>query len=453
MMKLKIFKLKTILWIIVVLLLSFSFPIQVIMFSPLPSIFPYIGFIFIILITAFYNNKKIYTSGNTRKINLMISVYVTLVIFHGTWQSIFNFISFNAAISSIIIYVFPLLFYFYFSRYASEQEIRTVIATIAISGLISGIYFLVDSYAMLVLGQVSDFSYKMIDYTIMRAPPGYEPNLARISANYRSHGLLESHTVSAAWISISCFSILSLLSNKGIFKRSLIITIFGAFLILTLNFTAIISFTFIIMFIEFKGYLLIKKAIIPKRSLKMLIVFIITFVLVGSILLENIGQMADIIKNISLVQAGMITGKLKLQAGDTFISRFFTSFFDFPKNMLSFPPGILIGDGFSSWSKGGRGGDFGHAETLHQLGFPFYIAVIIGLFRLINSSLNRIKILNREIDEGARYLYFATCVMIYILITSIHYVTWSVKSLLPIFFISIAIFSRYLPIQYKPVKR
>jgi hypothetical protein len=449
--KLKILKLKTILWIIVVLLLSFSFPIQVIMFSPLPSIFPYIGFIFIILITAFYNNKKIYTSGNTRKINLMISVYVTLVIFHGTWQSIFNFITFNAAISSIIIYVFPVLFYFYFSRYASEQEIRTVIATIAISGLISGIYFLLDSYAMLVLGQVSDFSYKMIDYTIMRAPPGYEPNLARIAASNRSHGLLENHSISAAWISISCFSILALLPRKEIFKRSLIIAIFGVFLFLSLNFTAIISFFIVVMFIEFQGHLLMK-AVIAKSSFKKIAIISILFFLFGFVLVYNLKEMADIIKNMSLGQMMMLTGEVKLLAGDTFISRSFTSFIDFPKHMLSFPPGILIGDGFSTWSNGGRGGDFGHAETLHQLGLPFYIAVIIGLFKLIKLSLYKIQILNWEIDQGARYLYFAGCIILYLLLTTIHYTTWSVKSLLPIFFISIAIFSRYLPIQYKPVK-
>ena len=449
-MKLRIVNVKSNIWLIVVLLLAFSFPIQVVMFNPFPSLFPYVGFIFIILITTFHN-KKIYTFGNTRKINLMISVYVMLVIFHATWQSVFNFITSYAAISSIVIYIFPVLFYVYFSKYASEKEIRRVLIAITISGLISGMYFVYDSYSMLVLGKVNDFSYKMIDYTLLRMPDGYDPNVARISASYRSHGLLENHAISAAWISMSCFSMLALLSQKEILKRSLIITIFGVLLVVTLNFTSLVSFIIVIIFIEFKGYLLMK-AIIAKRSLIIIAVSTIIFVAVGFIFNENAGQMADLIIKIITGQIDLLSGRMKLEAsGDTFIGNFISSFINFPKNMLSFPPGILIGDGFSTWGVIPKGGDYGHAETLHQLGLPFYIAVIIGLFRLIKLSLNKIQILNWKIHEEGSYLYFAVCVILYLFITTIHYTTWSAKSVLPIFFISIAIFSRYLPSKRKPV--
>lgn len=451
-MKLRIVNVKSNIWLIVVLLLAFSFPIQVVMSNPLPSLFPYVGFIFIILITTFYNNKKIYTFGNTRKINLMISVYVILVIFHATWQSVFNFITFYAAISSIVIYIFPVLFYVYFSKYASEKEIRRVLIAITISGLISGMYFVYDSYSMLILGKVNDFSYKMINYTMLRAPNNYDPNLARISAYSRSHGLLESHSISAFWISISCFSMLALLPQKEILKRSLIITIFGVFLVVTLNFTSILSFIFVVIFIEFKGYYLIK-AIIEKRSLKIIAVSIITFFAVGLIFIENAGEMAGAIKKIITGQIDLLFGKTKLEVGsdETFFGNFIFSFTNFLNNMLSFPPGILIGDGFSTWGVIEKGGDYGHPETLHQLGLPFYIAVIIGLFRLIKLSLNKIQILNWKIHEEGSYLYFAACMILYILITTIHYSTWSAKSVLPIFFISIAIFSRYLPPKRKPV--
>ena len=114
--------------------------------------------------------------------------------------------------------------------------------------------------------------------------------------------------------------------------------------------------------------------------------------------------------------------------------------------MLFFPPGILIGDGFSTWGNT-RGGDFGHAETLYRLGLPFYIAVIIGLFRLIKLSLKKIQILNWKRHEDGGDLYFAVCVLLYILIATLHYSIWSSKSILPIFFISIAFISRFLPSQ------
>ena len=85
--------------------------------------------------------------------------------------------------------------------------------------------------------------------------------------------------------------------------------------------------------------------------------------------------------------------------------------------MLSFPPGILIGDGFSTWGVTQKGGDFGHTETLYHLGLPFYIAVIIGLFKLIKLSLYKIQILNLKIHEDGSYLYFAVCVLLYITVT------------------------------------
>ena len=130
-----------------------------------------------------------------------------------------------------------------------------------------------------------------------------------------------------------------------------------------------------------------------------------------------------------------------IRNSDTFISRLCII------HLYTFPLGFLIGDGFSTWSENGRGGDFGHAETLHQLGLPFYIAVIIGLFKLIKLSLYKIQILNLKIHEDGSYLYFAVCVLLYILITTLHYSTWSAKSILPIFFISIAIISRYFTFQ------
>ena len=448
----KIISIKLFLWSITIAFLMLSFPIQVILFTPLPSVFPYIGLFFIILLTWIYGYKKNYKLLNAKKIDFMISVYVMLVVFHATWQSLFGFITIYAALSSIFIYAAPVLFYVYFKTYGSEREIHTVLIAIIISGLISASYYVFDSYSMLVLGEVNDFSYRMIKYTMMRSP-GVEPNLARISASYRSHGLLESHSISAAWISISCFSTLALLPRDEIFKRSLTVTIYGVILCLSLNFTAIIAFFLVVVFIELQGHLLIK-TVIAKSSFKKIAVISITFFVFGFVLLLNFSELIEIVKKLSILQLGTLNGENKLSIGseETFVSRFFTSFFIFPKNMLSFPPGVLIGDGFSSWGVIKKGGDYGHAETLHQLGFPFYIASIIGLIRLIRLSLFKTRILNWETNQGARYLYFAGCIISYLLITTIHYTTWSVKSLLPIFFISLAIFSRYLPFKHKSAK-
>ena len=119
----------------------FSFPIQVIMNSPLPSLLPYVGFILILLLTAkSYRMKKNSIFRNNKKINLMISVYVFLVIFQGIWQTGFGFISVGDLISSLFIYLFPIFFYIYFSKYAIEKEIRTILFAITILGLISAFW-------------------------------------------------------------------------------------------------------------------------------------------------------------------------------------------------------------------------------------------------------------------------------------------------------------------------
>ena len=101
-----------------------SFPIQVIMFHPSPSIFPYIGLLVIMLLTTSpYRKKNLVIFRNNQKTNQMISVFATLVIFHGTWQVGLGFISVSALISSLVIYLLPILFYIYFSKYAIEKEI------------------------------------------------------------------------------------------------------------------------------------------------------------------------------------------------------------------------------------------------------------------------------------------------------------------------------------------
>ena len=179
--------------------------------------------------------------------------------------------------------------------------------------------------------------------------------------------------------------------------------------------------------------------------MKALLVGMIAFVMAYNFNIQNQEGMAIIIRESIIGQIKLMTGNVEYK-DNTFFYGFIISFVSFAENMLSFPPGILIGEGFSSWGSN-KGGDFGHAETLHQLGLPFYVAVIIGLFKLIKLSLYKIQILNLKIHAAGSYLYFAVCVLLYILIATIHYSIWSTKSILPIFFISIAFISRFLPSQ------
>ena len=442
-MKVKISSLKSFIWLVVVILLMLSFPIQVVMSSPLPSLFPYIGIMVIFSITVFYGKSNTNIFKNNKKINQLIIVYVVLVIFHTAWQAVFDFISVGDAMSSIVIFIFPIIFYVYFSKYATKQEIRSVFIAISICGLISGIYFVFDSYSMLVLGKVNEFSYKMMNYSLLRSPDQAEYNYARISMFYRSHGLLEKHNISAAWISIGCFSALTIFSEKYTKFRITVITIFFSMLLFALNFTAIVAFLLVIIFVEFKTYSLLK-GMISKSSFKKIALFLIIIFSASLLFEKSSDQIVDIIKKKLEFQINLARGVYQFSDETTFFGNLVSGFLEFPKNMLTFPPGILIGDGFSKWGVISKGGDYGHVDILHRLGLPLYIMVIVGLSRLIKLSLKKIHLLKQKTPDEARYLQFAVSLIVYILITTIHYNTWSVKSVLPLFFISIAVFSRFL---------
>ena len=428
------------LWTLVIMLLMLSFPLQVILSSPLPSLSPYLVILIIIILKKFHQLKKptYRLKGN---ITIVITIYAILVFIHAIWQFAFAFIAFDRMITSFIVYIFPISFYYYFTNHSKEEEIRTVLIAISICGIISGIYFLYDSYSMLINGKISDFSFKMIDYTISRKNEAI-PNLARISPFSRAHGLLEKHTISAAWIAIGGFSMLALLPQKKTFMRLFVILIFGLTILLSFNFTSIIAFIFTILFIEIKGYLLLT-GIISKKSLKLLLFIVISLVLVGLIIFINEPKIVDITAYIISNQLDLASGDKSYEQG-TFFGNLIQGFIDFPENNLkSFPLGILIGDGFAGWSVFPKGGDFGIVETLYRFGLPFFLTVILGLSRLIYLTLKKINIPISKENNEANYLLFASSVTLYIFFSEIHYSIWNAKSVLPILFICLSLFSKY----------
>ena len=149
---------KPIMWGGVIALLMFSFPLQVLFLNPYPALLPYIIVIIIFLLTIKHsNNNAIYRQN--KNINNIIYAYISLVLLHNLWQTAAGYITVVDAVSSILIFIFPVSFYYYFSKYATKKEINSVLVVVGICGLISGIYFVLDSYSMMVLGKVNDFSY------------------------------------------------------------------------------------------------------------------------------------------------------------------------------------------------------------------------------------------------------------------------------------------------------
>lgn len=422
----------------------FSFSLQVISFSPLPSLFPYFILLLIILLNYLSTNNKNFILFNNITAKIIL-IYLFIIFFNNTWQIIFNFISLNDAISSIIIYVFPVFLYFYFYSAANTKEIQYTILAIGFWGLISSIYFLYDSYGMLVLGKVSDFSYKMMEYTESRAGSANVSD-SRVSVFYRSHGLLESHAISSAWIAFSGFSFLSLLSKNKIILRSIFTTLFIILLVAAFNFTSIISFILVIFVVEYNGFSLIK-SIVNKNSLKSLSLTFSLIMISTILFIYSFPEFINAIQVLLNQKTDLLFGRIVYGRDEgTLMSNLIHSYSSFFKNILKFPPGILIGDGFSTWGVSSEGGDYGHAETLTKFGLPLYIIVFFGIIRISLSTLNQINknIYDKKINN---YLKFAISIVIYIFISSFHYSTWSAKSTLPILMLSFGIITRYKSIK------
>lgn len=446
----KIVKIKSILFFFVTVLLAFAFPMQVMMSSPIISLAPYAVLASVFLLTRLQSPYSLQLRWNARKpIMFLISVYLVLVFVQTGWQTVFGINSPGQGVSAIVIYALPVLFFVYFHSIATNHEFRAILFAMAIVGLAVGAYFVYDSYSMLVLHQLQGYSLKAFEYSQLRAPE-QEINAARISVGYRSHGLLENHAVTAAWIVLGCLAALTLLPKNQSMKRALVILVYGVMLLVGLNFTAIVGFVFVLFLMEYRGYVLLRGNI-SKRIILFLQLIIGGFVLIGLTLLVLPGPLGEdmyaaIVKSLT-AQVDLASGKTAL-SNSTYFGRLISEFISFPFNMLEFPPGVLIGSGFRSFVISG-GGDYGIIETLHRFGLPFFLAIIIGLMRLIRRALKQIERGVPDQSPATSYLLFAASVIIYLLFTEIHYTVWSAKSILPILFVSLAIFDRYL---YSPTQ-
>lgn len=450
--------LKSALWIGIIFLLAMSFPIQVALFSPLPSLFPYIG-LALLFFLAFRTTAwpEVWIKWNLRfPTNFVVCAYVVLVCFQTSWQTLFGFVPLEQGISAIIIYCLPVAFYVYFQLFATDQEIRVVLAVIAVAGLVVGLYFVYDAYSMIVIHRVNDFALRAYEYSQFRANSS-DINTARIAVGNRSHGLLELHAVSAAWVALGCFAALAMIRSQDTWQRAMVIMIYGIMLLIALNCTAVFSFALIIFLMECQGSRWFVGHI-AKPGLKIMMICVCSAIVMGlliSYIVGDVNLFIAIWKTLEF-QIDLVTGNELISENGLYQSYFgklVSGFLTYPSTMQAFPPGMVIGDGFTSgFGVIKKGGDYGILETLYRFGPPLFIAVIVGLFRLIFISLRELKF-SRTIDQPRqRYLLFSVCVTSYLLLTEIHYSVWSAKSVFPIFFISLALYGRSVTLRHQPQK-
>ena len=450
-MSVKIRTIKSFLLFTCTLLLAFAFPLQVMSSSTLPAVAPYILLAIIFSLTKLQKPYSFKFRWNARKpIIFMISVYLSLLVFHTGWQTVLGFITLANGVSAIVNFFLPVLFFVYFRNIATNEELRIIFLAISLAGLVIGVYFVYDSYSMLVLGKLNDYSIQAFEYSQLRSPD-LEVSESRISVGYRSHGLLENHAVSAAWIVIGCFSTLTLLLDGQRVKRGVVIALTGVTLLISLNFTAIVGFVLLVFIFEGRGYKLLRGVINMRLALLLTQILIaITVISLASFKLvdaEYTDMIGVIYTNLS-GQVSVASGSTEIQ-GSTYLMRLLSAFISYPTDILVFPLGLLIGDGFSAFGMT-KGGDYGIVETLHRFGLPFFVAIIYGLIKLVFRIFKQAENVVPEQLLVMSYLWFGASVVTYILFTEIHYSVWSSKSMLPILFVCLAIFDKYLYLPNPP---
>ena len=89
---------------------------------------------------------------------------------------------------------------------ASKRIINSFLAGMIAMSLISGAFFVYESFNKLALGKVTEYTQMAHKYS--RASPNAksEANMARVYVQYRSFGLLERNSTSAIWMMFGFFT-------------------------------------------------------------------------------------------------------------------------------------------------------------------------------------------------------------------------------------------------------
>jgi hypothetical protein len=425
------------------ILLAMAFPLQVFADSPFPSLIPYLILIFVMLSASFSNNKKISTF-KSRNIDVMVALYLFIFTFNSIIQLFIFNISYQEVIASIVNYVAPVIFYYFFRTYAEESGIKYFLIGVAIAGAITGGYFAYDSFLKLAFGEVNDYAREAFEYSIIRSGINLsDANTARIAIESRSFGLLQSHTISGAWVVLGSLAVLALLPREYKFIRLSSIVIYGSLLAAGLNFSNIIAYALIITWFEFGGIRLLELKIQRNILLEGMKVIAILFTIAGIIFIAANDKMLEMIELVINTQINIIFGTGSTD--NTLKSLTLGGIETLAERVMDWPVILLWGDGFTSFGLP-KGGDFGITETIAHFGLPFYFAIIVGCIILIKSA-------SRKINKNYKYknfmsgpineMQFCSGVLILIFILDVHYSAWPAKSILPIIFSVFALYGRY----------
>ncbi len=443
--------------ILSVIMLALAFPFQVIFNSPMPALFPYavLAMAFANRIHSLYRRSKNYEWFVKFKLNNVDKVIVAYGVLIGAHAVINLFVGDVDLIkigNILVNYFFPLAFYIYFRIFFTKDNIRSIVIGVLVGSSLVIIYSIPHAYlkmhnAMLPGSDVGNVnnndrlnkrditlyevmeSYQVAagEYSRMRVDGGSNfLNSTMRSGGTRSAGLLESHSVTAAWIAMGMFGAIAIIRIRQYWVQFTIVLTYMIMLFIFHYYTAIIAAIISITFIGInKKY--------SKKHTKLIMLILVTATM-AYLIIDKYGWADKYLKiagNIAKIKLNMIFGNSEASYIDLVCGKI-NNYVNYVTND---PLIIIFGDGFGIYYTYSypKGSDIGFVETMARLGIPMLFIILIAMVTWMYRYIKRNTIFYRHKELPQTEIpVFTIGILIYVVTNDLHYSIWPAKSILPI---------------------
>jgi hypothetical protein len=412
--------------------IGLSFPLQVVFNNPLAALTQLGIIILIVGVTSFRRSIRD-KDANYRDSSVHWAVVVFLFLGLAIVNLLVSWIAFSDShnvdlLPPIFLIVQASLMYLFFSRMATVREIECFYAGIVVMGFLSGLFFCLESFSKLALDRVFDYSLMAFEYTqasLGLSEGDFGQNEFRIDTNYRSFGLLERHSASAAWMIFGYFAYLHLATNTKNQSNAFYVTIVT--LLFVQNFTAII--TFLMLTYSFR--------LIQVRTSNIIII-LVSLSLISIARIESADIYRESIVSIFTSQIlFLIEGQSDAEI--TLFRILGAEAARFIDEIYERPYQLIFGYGLGTNPYYGGSGDLGLAETAMRVGLPLLIFIawkMAGLWWSVVKSRTSYG----RVDGGFGSRLPLTCsgLLLTICIMELHYSIWLYKSVFGILLFALA---------------
>jgi hypothetical protein len=432
-------------WIICALV--FSFPLQVVLKTPLPSLLPYaLMSSFIILYLGGFRaggRSDSIHSSQISKLDIMLGVYFFVVTLHLIVQYTFLSVSLTEIVAAVVNYLFPISFYICFRKEGSTIIIQRMFTVIALMGFVIGLHFIYDTYLKIGVGQVSAYTKKSFEYTLLRHNLSeFDEGVNRyyMMAGTRSIGLLATQAISGAWVVLGFIGAFAAIPRRNRALHNLAKLAYGLMIAISMNFTNILAFCVVLVFgcgeklTYARIYSFIRKSLwvaVCLGTFGGIFVYIMLASKLGDRVISSLGSHFSFLLGHNEEKHSFV---------ELTVQRIYFMLDYFTDNLST----LLLGDGFTSYGLR-KGGDIAWLETLTKFGFPLYALFLSSLVYLLVSHVKKLHSsmsLNKEDECKRNMVQFAISVVMLVLVNEGHYGVWYAKPILPIFFFALALLNQ-----------